>query len=479
MSSRQMPLTLLSLRLFATLLLTTAAYAAEQPPVKVYILSGQSNMVGIGEVGPGGMSRFNTYVSAEEDAEQGSTLSIYAGEYDPDVNYDQRKPIETHQVRLGYWPHQSFPTLDKPCTSIIRGYIRIRRPGRYSFRTSGDSFLEIDGEEVHRRNPGEEQVTKIVKLNEGTYPIKATYFGRSRSYLAHSFFDLPGSLFAVVKEQGKYPFLLDDDGEWASRDDVWYRGVVTAGANKWLSVGCGAGDNKIGPELGFGWELGDYHEKPVLILKTSQGNRSLGWDFLPPGSERFEHDGYVYAGYKESPSRWEKGTDPEPIGWYAGKQYDDCVGAAKEVLADFDERFPHWKGRGYEIAGFAWWQGHKDTGNDAHAQRYEQNLVNLIAALRKDFDAPHAPFVIATIGFGGFEMGGNTLAVAQAQLAMNDYEKRPEFRGNVKTVDIRKFWPRADESPKNQGYHYHQNAETYWNVGQAMGQGMVELLEGK
>lgn len=44
--------------------------------------------------------------------------------------------------------------------------------------------------------------------------------------------------------------------------------------------------------------LGDYHDEPVLILKASQGNRSLGWDYLPPGSEQFEQDGYVYAGVR-------------------------------------------------------------------------------------------------------------------------------------------------------------------------------------
>jgi len=446
-------------------------------PVQVYILSGQSNMVGIGAVGPGGMSRFNTYVSADEDAEQGSTLSIYSGEYDASVDYDKRKPVETHQVRLGYWPHQSSPTLDEPCTHIIRGYIRIGRPGRYSFRTTGGSFLELEGEEIFRNEPNKEPVQKTVKLEQGTYPIKVTFFGRSRSYLGHSFYDLPGSLYAVVKEQGKYPFLLDEDGDWASRDDVWYKGVVTAGANKWLSVGCGAGAGKIGPELGFGWVVGDHHERPVLILKTSQGNRSLAWDFLPPGSERYEVGDTVYAGYKDPKSRWPKGTTPEQGGWYAGKQYDDCVAAAKEVLANFDEHFPHWKGRGHEIAGFGWWQGHKDTGSEVHAQRHEQNLVRLIGALRKDFDAPDAHFVIATIGFGGWELDGNGLTVAKAQLAMNDYEKYPQFKGNVKTVETRDFWRPADESPKNQGYHYNQNGETYLNVGQAMGKGMLELLK--
>jgi alpha-galactosidase len=224
--------------------------------------------------------------------------------------------------------------------------------------------------------------------------------------------------------------------------------------------------------------MGDYHDEPVLILKASQGNRSLGWDYLPPGSEQFEHDGYIYAGYKDSPPRWEKGSKAEPVNWYAGKQYDDCVDAAKQVLSSFDENFPHWKGRGYEIAGFVWWQGHKDTGDEAHARRYEQNLVRLIKTLREDFQAPDAPFVVATIGFGGWEMEGNTLTVAEAQLAVSgERGKYPEFKGNVRTVETRDFWRPADQSPRNQGYHYNQNAETYLNVGQAMGKGMLELLE--
>jgi hypothetical protein len=52
-----------------------------------------------------------------------------------------------------------------------------------------------------------------------------------------------------------------------------------------LSLYAGAPDaaanNSIGPELGFGHMVGNHHEEPVLVLKASRGNRSLGWD---PGS---------------------------------------------------------------------------------------------------------------------------------------------------------------------------------------------------
>lgn len=459
-------------------MLTVLPAMAADKPVKVYILSGQSNMVGIGQAEPGGMTRYNTYVSAEKDAKKGATLSIYRGAYSPDTDYDKLEPIETHHVMLGYWPHTSFPTVDQPSTHVARAFIRIDRPGRYSFQSASGSMLELDGKVICEYKPDAKPKTQIIKLQPGTYPIKVTFFDRGRSNLSYKFYDVPGSLHTVVKEQGKYPYLATKDGEWASRDDVWYKGVVTAGANKWLSVGCGAGVGKIGPELGFGWVIGDYHDEPVLILKTSQGNRSLAWDFLPPGSERYEVGDTVYAGYKDRRPSWDKGTEPEPVNWYAGKQYDDCVNAAKEVLANFDKNFPHWRGRGYEIAGFVWWQGHKDTGNEVHAQRYEQNLVHLIKTLRKDFQAPNAPFVVATIGFGGWEMEGNTLTVAKAQLAVSgDKGKYPEFKGNVKTVETRDFWRSAEESPKNQGYHYNQNAETYLNVGQAMGKGMIELLK--
>lgn len=452
--------------------MTSWSLAAENP-VKVYILSGQSNMVGIGQVTGGGSRWDSEFIEP--------VLSVYPGKYDPDTVYDEMQPEATLKLeKFGGVEPTPYPGGG---TQIVRGSVQVKTTGIYELRPgyggSTYNIMEVDGREVYRHEPGKDAVHTHIKLTAGQkVPFKITYLTDQANGLGWiARMDIPGTLATVVKQDGKFPYLVDEQGNWVARDDVWYKGVVTATASKWLSVGCGAGANNIGPELGFGHIVGDYHEEPVLILKASQGNRSLGWDFLPPGSERFEHDGFIYAGYKDSPARWEKGTQPKPINWYAGKQYDDCFGAAHEVLKNFDEEFPHWKGRGYEVAGFVWWQGHKDTGDEIHAQRYEQNLVHLIKALRRDFQAADAPFVIATIGFGGWEMEDNTLAVANAQLAVTgDKGKYSEFKGNVKTVETRDFWRSAEESPKNQGYHYNQNAETYLNVGQAMGKGMLEVL---
>jgi alpha-galactosidase len=297
--------------------------------------------------------------------------------------------------------------------------------------------------------------------------------------------DQQGTLEYMIKEKGKYQYLVDQEGKWTERKDVRYvhvmdkRGVdyrdmeqFADMKNQWLTV-----TGNFGPELGFGYIMGHLLDEPVLILKACIGNRSLGWDLLPPGSERYEFEGKTYAGYKDTPGSWIEGEPKKEVKWYAGRQYDADTSHAKAVLKNLDKYYPGAKG--YEVAGFVFWQGHKDQ-NAAHASRYEQNLVHFIKTLRKDFNAPDAKFVLATIAFGGDELSGHGLTVANAQLSVDgDTGKYPEFKGNVKTIDARPFWRDRKVSPSGQGYHYNHNAETYMEVGNALGWAMAELLEGK
>lgn len=294
--------------------------------------------------------------------------------------------------------------------------------------------------------------------------------------------DVKGSLQFQIQERGKYGFLVDDAGQWTERRDVRYVHVMDQRAvdyrdlerfgdlkNDWLKV-----SGNFGPELGFGTVLGQALDEPVLVLKACIGNRSLGWDLLPPGSERYEFDGKTYAGYKDVAPSWETGSDPKPVPWYAGRQYDADTAHAKAVLKNLKKYYPDYQDQGYEVAGFVWWQGHKDQ-NAAHASKYEENLVRLIKSLRHDFAAPNARFVLAT-GCGNPGRDGFGLAIAEAQLAVGDPQKHPEFAGNVTAVDTRDLWRDAAESPVNQGYHYNHNAETYMETGLRLGQAMVELL---
>lgn len=436
------------------------------PPIRVFILSGQSNMVGAGKV-DGGSSRWGSEFLDP-------VVSVYPGTYDPDADYDSLQALETLKLeKFGGTEPTPYP---RGGVCVTRGFVQVKETGLYEFRPGyGGSMvnvMEIDGKEVHRQEVGKTAVRHEIKLEGGKkVPFKITYFTPDANGLGWIVrMDVPGTLATLVKHQGLYPYLMNQLGQWTSRDDAWYRGVVTATGSRWLGVNGG----RIGPEIGFGHAVADELDAPVLILKTSQGNRSLSWDFLPPGSDRFEYDGKIYAGYKESPLCWDKGTTPEPIDWYAGKQYDDCFQAAHEVLKNFDKEFPHWKGRGYQIEGFAWWQGDKDRYNEAHAIQYEKNLVRLIQTLRKEFDAPQAKFVVATLGQTAKETAeGNEKLILEAQLAVDGKSgKYPNFRNNVATVYTH---PLSQGGASNS--HYNGNAQTYMDIGLAMGEAIVKLLK--
>jgi hypothetical protein len=284
-----------------------------------------------------------------------------------------------------------------------------------------------------------------------------------------------GALEPAVKEKKKYPYLLDEAGNWAERKDVRFVRVMSgkgAGGmqlfnNEWMTVkSC----KTIGPEFGIAHFVGDAIDAPVMILKSCIGNRSLGWDLLPPGSAPYEFEGKTIPGYR--------GTETNPKGngekvegaWYAGKQYDDDVSYAKTVLSDLNKYFPG--AAKYEVAGFFFWQGEKDAGSAAHAANYEKNLVVFIKQLRKEFNAPEAKFVLATMGESKKGGGGNGGKVLEGQLAVDGNSgKYPEFKGNVATVYTN---PMAQGGSGNG--HYGGNSEVYMDVGEAMGKAMAELL---
>ena len=287
-----------------------------------------------------------------------------------------------------------------------------------------------------------------------------------------------GCLTHAVKEKKLYPYLIDDNGDWTKRMDVRNVRVMGSGLggmrqfnNEWMTV-----KGNIGPEIGIGHHLGHAIEAPVMVLKSCIGNRALGWDLLPPGGKGFEFTDskgttWIHPGYKGSPERWKKGEEPKKIKWYAGMQYDGDIARAKKVLADIETYYPGAKR--YEVAGFFWWQGDRDSRSEALSSRYEQNLVLLIKQLRKEFSAPKAKFVCASLGQtkkGDTDGGGKIL---DAMLAVDGTSgKYPEFKGNVATV-----YSHPLSKGGSSGSHYGGNAETYMNVGEAMGQAMVGLLK--
>lgn len=312
----------------------------------------------------------------------------------------------------------------------------------------------------------------------------------------------PGTLETITKSEYKFPNLLNG-ANWSVRNDVRYRGVISAIKDELLTAGEGTGSTAIGPELGFGHVMGYYHGEPVLILKSSEGGKSLGGDFLPPGSVQYTYGSNTFPGFGQSPVSWVTGTTPvnDPA-FYGGIQFDKCfrneadwapAGASlpavtnvTDVLDNFAAQYPQWAAQGFEIAGFAWFQGWNDglsyTGQ--YAYRYEQNMAQFIRQIRAYYEGrypgkikPKAPFAIATCAFDGYSTTYPTrVAVVNGQLAVANPTLYPEFAGNVITMDARNYWRDTPVSPVAQGYHYNRNSETFMLVGDALGRGMIDLL---
>jgi alpha-galactosidase len=274
--------------------------------------------------------------------------------------------------------------------------------------------------------------------------------------------DGKGSLEYLVKDPAtaeRFKHLVDKDGKWVVRDDVWISYLDRKGP---LTVGYGVNEGRIGPELGFGWVVGDNFNEPVLLIKCAWGGKSLAVDFRPPSSGKVP-----YPLNAKLTAEIEK--DPAVVGRY----YRETLRLVRETLANLKELFPALAGYDPVLAGIGWHQGWNDRIDNQFNSEYEKNMANFIRDIRGDLKSPNLPFVIAETGMNGpDEKNPRALSLMKAQAAVAEY---PEFKGNVAFVGTRAFWRAMESSPTAQGYHWNTNAETYYLIGEAMGQAMLKL----
>ena len=404
-------------------------------PIKVYILAGQSNMVGMGNLSGARNVYDGVYLSSDPGVPDGPLQIYKVGNY-------KTSPLSV------YLPDGK--KTDKP---IAEGQFEVSRSGVYQlscgFGASSRAVMLLDGKVIRQelKLAAGKRYSFVIKDFKGEPP---RFWMRKMDLLGN------GDLEAVAKREGKFPWLVDAAGEWSVRQDVYFQEARLAKDGRGSLLSATSNGKSIGPELGFGHVLGTFHDEQVLLIKTAQGNRSLGFDFRPPSSGR---------------------TDPGNE--FESAEYKLMVEGVRKTLANIDKVVPGYKDQGYEIAGFVWFQGHKDSFSEVLIEEYEKHLVNLINDVRREFKTPKLPAVVATVGFGGHNMQEKFLRILKAQMAVGDAKKHPEYAGNVASVDTRDFWREVDESPKSEGYHYNRNAETYMLIGDALGRSMVRLLGGK
>jgi hypothetical protein len=266
--------------------------------------------------------------------------------------------------------------------------------------------------------------------------------------------DGKGTLAYLLRDPAKAPrfaHLRSPEGKWAVRDDVLVRyqrenapllrGPLTVGFSVYGDA------HHFGPELEFGWVMGEFLTNQVLLIKTAWGGKSLYKDFRPPSS-----------------------------GGQVGPYFTRMMADIREALANLKTDFPGQGSAAYQLAGFVWYQGWNDGCEPKTAvPQYETNLVNLIKDVRRELQAPNLPVVIGELTGPWVTAPGEWALLRKAQAAA---AARPEFAGKVCFVETHDFVRKPEDSPNpGHGHHEFGNAETYFLVGEALGKGMVKLME--
>ena len=216
-------------------------------PLKVYILAGQSNMVGMGDLT--------------------GARNVYTGVYftpDPAV---PKRPLSIYRVGnyriapLAVYSPDGTPTDE----AVAQGLVEVSETGVYQLHCgSGDSsynVMELDGKPVYRRAAGEEPIKQDVTLQPGKrYPFKISGFTGAPPRFWMQKTDLLGNgdLEAVARREGKFPWLVDEKGDWTVRNDVYFQEARIAEEGRGCPLSATSNGRSIGPELGFGHVLGPF-----------------------------------------------------------------------------------------------------------------------------------------------------------------------------------------------------------------------------
>jgi alpha-galactosidase len=253
--------------------------------------------------------------------------------------------------------------------------------------------------------------------------------------------------------------MLQADGTPRTCERVWISSIGCGGNDTEeqtgkLTAGFGATKEKIGPEFTFGLTMEKMTDSPILIIKTAWGGKSLNTDFRPPSAGPYVFNETQLATFTKQGKNVDdmKAAKAKETGVYYKQMMDHVkkvLGDIKRVVPDYDEK------QGYELAGFAWFQGWNDmVDGGTYPQRdkpggydaYTEVMAHFIRDVRKELNAPKLPFAIGVIGVGGptalYGPGEKRYQSTHQNIrdAMAAPAKMPEFQGNVTAVLTEQYW---------------------------------------
>ena len=293
------------------------------------------------------------------------------------------------------------------------------------------------------------------------------------------------SLLEYQAKQGRFPHFRDGD-DWAQRDDVSIKFLDRHGK---LTVGYGS-HNCVGPELQFGWTIGDHYEAPVLLIKTAWGGKSLFRDFRPPSSGLPADE--VLNDLLAKQQKRKPDLTIADVRSSFGHYYREMLKDVRTTLSDLKTYVPEYdESAGYQVCGFVWFQGWNDMINTDYTAEYTQNMTNFIKDVRRDLGQPKLPFVIGQLGVGGTNDDRPNPKRDQFKTAQARASELPEFEGNVAVVKTDQFWDMKADAVFKKGwkenleewntvgsdrpYHYLGSVQCYSDMGHAFAAALLEM----
>ncbi len=283
---------------------------------------------------------------------------------------------------------------------------------------------------------------------------------------------------------------LHRDGELVEREDVHIKFLDRNGK---LTAGFGS-PNRIGPELQFGFSMGERYDEPVLLIKTAWGGKSLFRDFRPPSAGLPDGEMLQSQLVKEQKRHPETTLDEtkDSYGFYYREMLKE-IQATLDGIGDFVPRYD--AEVGYELAGFVWFQGWNDMMKPDFVAAYTENMAHFIRDVRKDLGHSRLPFVVGVLGVGGVQgerVNEKKSEFKRKQAAVGEMD---EFKGNVAIVHTDQYWDVEADAVFTKGwkdnldewkqigsdrpYHYLGSVKCYNRIGGAFAEALLDLIDDK
>ena len=171
--------------------------------------------------------------------------------------------------------------------------------------------------------------------------------------------------------RGSLAFLKENFPELAKpRDGIW-RFIPTVATP---APFCGPGYGGYGIEFGAGLGVREVVDNDLIFLMSAVGGTMLYDRWLPPSAAK-------------------------RLGRETGDLYNRLIKQVHNLVANLHELYPRYKGQGYELAGFIWFQGENDCCAKTQGL-YRDSLMDLIRDVRTDLGVPKLPVVISKINDG-------------------------------------------------------------------------------